>query len=226
MTCWWQTRRAKSCWPPRSRTREGAAGVVWHAREAQGGAGRDRAPGRAVGRAAVGWGLRVLALIPTRSRRPARGFGSRAASPTGSTCSCCASLRALTATGSGRSSRIRSDQGAKGAHTRARGPRARQGGADQPVALRPRSALARPDRPVHKVDSAISLAFLERTRARSTRKASESSASRRPSHASITPAPRNRAAARRAQRPEGRVGEAELNARRQLVLGRSRRSRR
>ena len=34
--------------------------------------------------------------------------------------------------------------------TRARGPRARQGGADQPVALRARALLARPDRPIHE----------------------------------------------------------------------------
>jgi hypothetical protein len=41
-------------------------------------------------------GLRVLALHPIRSRPRGRGFGSRAASQTGSTRSCCASWRALT----------------------------------------------------------------------------------------------------------------------------------
>ncbi len=46
-------------------------------------------------------GLRVLALHANQVAAAGRGFGSRAASPTGSTASCCASWRAPTIIASG-----------------------------------------------------------------------------------------------------------------------------
>ena len=52
-------------------------------------------------------GLRVLPMHPKRSRPREPGSGPRAASPTGSTRSCCASWRAPIATASGCSSPTR-----------------------------------------------------------------------------------------------------------------------
>ena len=167
-------------------------------------------------------GLRVLAMHPNQvAAARERGSGPRAASPIGSTRSCCASWRAPTATASGCSSPTRDQTKALRALTRAREDLV---GTRVALGNQLRAELERfwpgPIGLFTELDSPISLAFLERypspadarglgeQRLRAFLARQRYSGGQKPAELL--------AKLRRA--PEGRVGELELAARRALVL--------
>jgi transposase len=160
--------------------------------------------------------------IPTRSPRRGRGFVSRAASLTGLTRSCCASLREPTTIASACSSPTATRLRALRALSRAR-----EDLVHAKVALtnQLRSELERfwpgPIGLFSDLDSEISLAFLERypfpAVARGLGEARLAAFLARQHYRGRRKPAQLLAKLRRA--PGGRVGEAELEARRQLVLG-------
>ncbi len=107
-------------------------------------------------------GLRVLALHPNQVAATAPASESRAASPTHSTRSCCASWRGPTTTASGCSSPTATTPRCSGRCAADARISCRPGGARQPAARRARAVLAGRGEDLRRLDSPIGLAFLER----------------------------------------------------------------
>ena len=213
----------RRCWRRRiAHDEKGLTGAVPHARAAGGGAGRDRAAGRAVGRAAA-WmpGCGCWRCIRIRSRRRATGSGSRAGSPIGLTRSCSASSRGPTSPLPGARARQRSDEGDPGADPRARGFGQDPDRGDEPAARGARAVLARTAaavQPYGRGDPARVLGALPQpggcpwsgvARMQAFLVRERYSGGQHPTAlmAKLRSAPR------------ARIGELELAARRQLVLG-------